>query len=106
MECKSSMLHWNSCSQYWSVSFVGIQGLRQHDAIFDELLLVVYTPLGLYIYRHSLEFGLSSTGKAIETGGHKVCIYGPSKEKNWRVALQAILSKLDANCERVALVSW
>lgn len=106
IECKSSMLHWNMSSKTWYVSFHGLKGLRQNNAVFDELLLVIYSPLGLFVYRHDLELGVASNGQATSTRGHRVYIYGVCKEEDWRISLRTILGKLDSGCERVAFVSW
>lgn len=99
IECKSSQMHWDSCHNYWKFRFQGIKfpydGMRC-EAAFDELHLVFYTPRRLYLYRHDLVLGVSSTGKETSSQGHQIQIVGPKRERDWCLALEQILVKLDS----------
>lgn len=106
VECKSSQLHFMERSSVWRIQFTGVklafQGHRAEDA-FDDLILVVYTPRRLYIYRHDLVTGLSTAGKLTPSRGHIIQI-GSAKTLCWREGLKCILAKLDAGgntCERI-----
>ncbi|CAE8590766.1 unnamed protein product [Polarella glacialis] len=112
IKCKSAQLCWSESEQCWRVDFNQIKlqalGIREM-ATFDELLLALYTPRGLFIYKHDLEFAVSTQGVRTATGGHQVIIRGPRGKQNWQVALEAILNKLDAEsngCKRLAFVPF
>lgn len=108
--CKSSQLQWDVTKLSWYLRFHSVKfqlkGVRM-DALFDELFLAIYTPLGVYIYRHGLSFGVSTNGLRSESDGFNIFAVGTKGEKDWRIALGTILSKLTkGGCKRVALVSW
>lgn len=89
--------------------FAGIKlaRLTKRSVLFDELLLGLYTPRGIYIYRHDMYFGVSSCGVATAEAGYSIQLYGPCGTLQWDHALSAILRKLDeSGCKRVALVQW
>ena len=75
-------------------------------APFDELLLAAYTPRGVYIYRHDQRTGASTNGKHTARLGHSVQFGGPRGEPDWRPALEAALSKMDAGGELLAFVDF
>ncbi|CAK0850364.1 unnamed protein product [Prorocentrum cordatum] len=105
VECKSGQLCWDRSGRRWKVSFqcVKLRGLIQ----FDELLLAIYTPKGIYIYRHDNESFVASNGASTHLKGHRVNLYGPCQEADWVKALDAILCKLDrSGCQSVAFVEW
>ncbi|CAE8599870.1 unnamed protein product [Polarella glacialis] len=112
IKCKSAQLCWSRSRQYWQISFHNIKlqafGIREM-ATFDELLLALYTPRGVYVYKHDLEFAVSTQGVRTATSGHLVTMNGPKGEQNWQEALEAILTKLDAEsigCKRLAFVPF
>ncbi|CAE8599868.1 unnamed protein product [Polarella glacialis] len=112
IKCKGAQLCWSRSKQNWQVGFYNIKlqafGIREMAA-FDELLLALYTPRGLFIYKHDLEFAVSTQGVLTATHGHVVRIRGPKGEQNWQVALEAILTKFDAEsngCKRLAFVPF
>lgn len=110
--CKSSQLAWDSSSRYWVLCFNSVKLARESiraAAAFDELLLALYTPRGIYVYRHDLQLGVSKSGKNTATAGHSIKLYGPRGVGDWRVALdETILPKLDddSDCERLAFIGW
>lgn len=105
VECKSSQLQWDKRWKYWVFNFTNIKFTIR--STFDELLLALYTPQGIYIYRHDLRFKVCSRGVATYARGYKVRLQGPSNEGDWVVALGVILSQLDSSgCARVAFVQW
>eukprot|EP00933_Yihiella_yeosuensis_P069536 TRINITY_DN7617_c0_g1_i8.p1 TRINITY_DN7617_c0_g1~~TRINITY_DN7617_c0_g1_i8.p1 ORF type:complete len:413 (-),score=30.28 TRINITY_DN7617_c0_g1_i8:177-1415(-) len=100
IECKSAKLLHVSRSQHWSFIFQNVKLCS-----FDELLLALYTPVGIYIYRHDLKLGLSTTGVVLQSAGHNIVISSRSNTLDWKTALHYILAKLDSSgCERLALV--
>ena len=52
--CKSAQMRWNDSSQRWMLQFHTVK----LDAC-DELLLAVYTPEGVHLFRHDGRAGLS-----------------------------------------------
>ncbi|CAE8590765.1 unnamed protein product [Polarella glacialis] len=112
IKCKSAQLCWSKSEQCWQMYFRHIKlqacGIREM-AMFDELLLALYTPRGLSICKHDLEFAVSTQGVRTATHGHRVTINAPKGEQNWQAALKAITNKLDAEsngCKRLAFVPF
>eukprot|EP00933_Yihiella_yeosuensis_P069531 TRINITY_DN7617_c0_g1_i3.p1 TRINITY_DN7617_c0_g1~~TRINITY_DN7617_c0_g1_i3.p1 ORF type:complete len:414 (-),score=37.51 TRINITY_DN7617_c0_g1_i3:198-1439(-) len=100
IECKSAKLLFIASSQSWKFSFCGVKLCS-----FDELLLALYTPIGIYVYRHDLKLGLSKTGVALQSAGYQIKIQSHSNTPDWKSALLDILAKLDSSgCDRLALV--
>lgn len=110
IECKSSRLQWDRSKGRWKIAFSGIKLAGCLDGgrdFFDELLLGVYTPRGVYVYRHDLVLGITSRGKDTKWSGHQVQVYAPSHLHEWQEALDALLWKLeDSGCQRIAWVQW
>ena len=105
--CKSAQLQWSAGTRRWMVGFQRIKPSGAEGA-FDELLLALYTPRGVHVYRHDLRLGMSTAGKSTQADGRRIHVYGPRDEGSWHSALDgAILPKLDeSGCERVAEVRW
>lgn len=90
-----------------SVDGEGEAADRRAHASFDELLLVLYTPRGCYVYRHDLSLGLTRTGRVNALQGFHIKLHGPVREESWAAALDdTILPKLDAACKRLAFVAF
>lgn len=107
--CKSAQLLWDLTSKYWKVQFTNVKLPLgdDRDSAFDELLLAVYTPEGVHIFRHDLRAGVSTNGKANAAGGYKIRFYGLRQQMDWRISLEAILSKMEgAGCMRLAVVEF
>ncbi len=102
VEPKSAQLSFNKSCQKWLCEFSSIK----HDR-FDELLLAIYSPRGLDVFKHDGFFGLSTRGIATETWGKSVFVRAPSGELDPVRALQFIEAKLEANnCPRIARIFW
>lgn len=102
IECKSAKLTWDRSQSTWRLQFSNVK-----FGLFDELLLVIFTPLEVYIYRHDLKFGFRRQGKNTSVSGHRVVVSGTCRILDWALALQAMLKKLDAGtngCERLECV--
>ena len=100
--CKSAQLKWNDSDNRWMLQFTTIK----LDAC-DELLLAAYTPEGVHLFSHDGRAGLSTAGKRTAATGKVIKFSGPSNERDWRVALGAILEKVEAKgCRRRAFVPW
>ena len=101
--CKSAQLVWDDdSSQRWMLQFTNVKP----DAC-DELLLAAYTPEGVHLFQHDGRAGLSTNGKSTAATGKEITFYGPSNERDWRVALREILQKVEAKgCRRRAFVQW
>ena len=102
VEVKSTQLSFSNCRQIWLCEFSSIR----HDR-FDELLLAIYSPRGLDVFKHDGFFGLSTMGIATETKGKSIYVRAPSGELDPLRALQFIEAKLEANnCPRIARIFW
>lgn len=102
IRCKSAQMCWSKSDQRWGLSFHGIR-LKE----IGELILVLFTPRGLHIYRHRSKFGISSSGLRSVVHGDKIVLRGPAGELGWSIALDAMLHKLDSSpCEFLAVVEW
>ncbi len=61
----------------------------------------------MHIFRHDLQAGASTNGKANAAGGHKIRFYGLRQQTDWRISLEAILGKMEASgCTRLAVVEF
>ena len=102
VEAKSAQLSFNKSHQNWFCAFSGIK-----DDCFDELLLAIYSPRGLDVFKHDGFFALSTSGVATETRGQSLFVGAPSGELGPIRALQFIEAKLEANnCPRIARIFW
>ena len=107
--CKSAGMSWNGSTECWMLLFQAIKLATAggRDAAFDELLLAVYTPEGVHLFRHDLRAGVSTQGKSTAASGKQITFVGPRNEPDWRVALGEILEKVEAKgCRRRAFVQW
>ena len=100
---------WETHQQRWVLQFSNVKlGGEGGEAAFDELLLAVYTPRGVYLYRHDGRLGVSTNGKVTAVTGYTIKMYGPRGEADWASSLDgSVLPKLDeSGCECVAVVRW
>lgn len=82
IECKSSQLRWSSTRRAWFVTFSGIKFAGfdgRPNVCFDKLLLVLYTPRGIYVYEHKLAFAISKNGRRTNTQGYLIWETKPEK---------------------------
>lgn len=110
VEVKHGKLAYSSRAKRWKCTFSCIKcalpGTRPRD-LYDELWLVMYSPLGLHFLKNHGRFGLSTSGLSTAVEGHQVQVYGPSQEMDSRVAAQVILAKLiNSGCVLLAQVLW
>lgn len=109
IRCKSAQLCWEDRRRGWGV-FYGSVKLKSEEGShppFDELWLAIYTPRGLYIYRHDLQFHVASVGLQSFYGARSISLRGPVGENDWSAALDVILGKLDgSSCTRLAFIKW
>ena len=86
--CKSAQLAWNRDMEFWKLTFSNVKLRREgaEAAAFDELLLAVYSPAGVHLFRHDLRAGVSSDGKATAATGSQLKFVGPMHEPDWRAA--------------------
>ena len=101
--CKSSLLRYDKSTSRWIVQFTNVRLAHGDEpAAFDELQLALMTPLGVYLYRHGLEAGVSTVGKRTASTGYNIQFYGPSGEEDWEAALDQILCKIEQQgCEQL-----
>ena len=85
IECKSSQLQWDG--KRWVLVFSAIK-----PSCHDELLLALYTPQDVYVYRHDSVFGRTSHGRSTASSGYRVKVAGPQHLDDWPTSLEAMLS--------------
>jgi hypothetical protein len=94
--CKSARLTWDERKRHWKLLFSSIR-LPLHAPYvhaFDELLLAVFVPDRVLIFRHDMQAGVSSAGASTTPSGYAISFVGPSGEHRWRHALKVILPKI------------
>merc|ERR1711974_114839 len=107
IECKSAQLRFHKQLRGWVFQFWHIKLGGLTPKMCDELVLALYTPAGIHVYRHDFRLGVASNGKATPYSGYSICLCGPSGEADWRIALASILRKLDSSqCVRLAFVDF
>ena len=90
VEVKSAQLKWNTCGRYWRVNWQNIK----RDA-YDDLILVLYTPLGVYLFLHDHVYSVTTNGKSQSVCGGGIDVCGRRNETSISVALDMILGKLN-----------
>ena len=110
VEVKSSRLSFDKTKRVWRCRFRHIKracpGVRSKD-LYDELWLVIYSPIGLHFIRHHGQFGWSTNGVCTSITGHVLNVAGPAHEVDFRAALGIVLSKLcDHGSLLLATVLW
>ncbi|CAE8613490.1 unnamed protein product [Polarella glacialis] len=97
VQFKSSQIQWNL--DHWRVRFANVKLNREHPALslFDELLVALYTPRGIYMYRHDLTLGVSTNGIMTNITGSDIVVSGPRGVTSWSGALDVILQKMDGS---------
>ena len=102
IEVKHGKLSFCTLHQNWQCTFNYIK-----QDCFDELLLAVYSPRGLDVFKHDGAFGMSTTGRSTGIKGKNVMILAPRGELDPMIALQCIIAKLVGNnCQHIASVAW
>ena len=61
---------------------------------YDDLYLALYTPFGVYIYKHDDKYGISTSGKQQESCGGQIQVCAPCNESSIEVATHVVLEKL------------
>ncbi|CAE7462370.1 mad2l1-1 [Symbiodinium sp. CCMP2592] len=110
VEFKSSKMSWVSGPRHWLAHFSTVKFASQghpRSAVFDELMLGLYAPFGLYLLQYSGDFGRSRKGVATDHLGHSIVVRGPRNEECPQVALGQMLAKLEqSGCRLLAIVKW
>ena len=102
IKVKSAQLRLDETRCSWICTF-----RRVKHACFDELLLVIYSPRGLDVFKHDGFYGVRTNGVETETQGRSVCVQASTKDLDILSALQTIQSKLESNgCPRIAQILW
>ena len=89
VEVKSAQLTWDKFDKRWHATFANVK-----QAEYDLLYLALYTPSGIYVFKHNDEFGKSTHGKQQESCGGKITVYGPTNEESIEEATIAVLRKM------------
>ena len=102
IEVKHGKLSFFTLHQNWRCTFSSIK-----EDCFDELLLAVYSPKGIDVFKHDGAWGLASNGRDTQIFGKRVRILAPCRELDPLIALQCIIAKLVGNnCRRIASIVW
>jgi len=89
VEVKSAQLSWNKYMKYWDASFKNVK-----QAEYDLLYLALYTPSGIYVFKHNDEYGKSTHGKQQESCGGNITVCAPQNEESIEEATKAVLRKM------------
>jgi hypothetical protein len=60
----------------------------------DDLYLALYTPSGVFVFKHDGKFGISTQGKAQAATGGIVGVYGPFRESSISKATESVVEKM------------
>ena len=103
IEVKHSQLSFYRSRGSWHCAFQAVK-----HACFDELLLVIYSPSGLNIFKHDGSYGLRDTGVRTETVGRRIVVeVCAGDDMNPLSALKMIQAKLESNgCPHLAQILW
>ena len=97
IEVKHSQLRFAESRGCWCCTFGGVK-----RTCFDELLLVIYSPRGLDIFKHDGSYALSNS-----RASEDICLLAGTRDLDWLSALQTIEAKLESNgCPRIAQILW
>eukprot|EP00438_Fugacium_kawagutii_P020977 Skav216149 [mRNA] locus=scaffold3056:20016:21173:+ [translate_table: standard] len=102
IEAKSSRLQFSPSTTQWLCQFWHVK-----QDCFDELLIAIYSPAGLDVFRHDGRYGLSTDGIRTQAQGKKIVISAPCGELDPLRAVRVIEEKLEANnCPKIASILW
>ena len=90
VEVKSAQLAWDAYKRYWKAKW---QKIKRNA--YDDLLLVLYTPLGVHLFLHDHVYGVTTTGKSQSVCGGNVQVCGRKDETCIFASLDVILGKLN-----------
>ena len=86
-EVKSTQLAWDCHMRRWRAQWKNIKRYAH-----DKLILVLYTPAGVFFIEHNDTFGLSTHGQS--TRGEDVVVVGRTNCEDVTVALIDVVNKL------------
>ena len=90
VEAKSSQLKWNSHMKHWKTHW---QNIKRDE--YDDLLLILYSPVGVHLFLHDHTYGVSTNGKSQHACGGTVVVRGPCNEPSISEAMDVILKKME-----------
>ena len=110
--CRTAMLRWDGVHAAWEARWANVRlanGDSRPTAPFDDLLLALYTPAGVIVYRHDLCTGVARAGRQTETRGHTIRLAAHAGDANggmeWGSSLERILDRLDSSsCECLTVI--
>ena len=89
VEVKSAQLKYDKHRLCWFVSWQQIK-----SDMHDDLYLAMYTPSGVFLFKHDGTKGVTTSGKAQESGGGQVQVCGPRSEKSVERATAVVVDKM------------
>jgi hypothetical protein len=91
VEVKSAQLTWEEYDRYerWKARWCHIKPIEH-----DDLYLALYTPSGVFIFKHDGKFGVSTHGKAQALMGGVIGVTGPEHESSISKATEAVVEKM------------
>ena len=91
IEVKSAQLNYDkSHRRYWQAMWQNLKSTCTMTCTSRQL----YTPSGVFIYKHDGTTGVTSGGKAQEAEGGQVQVYGPRSEKSIERATAVVVDKM------------
>ena len=101
VEVKSAQLTWNPSQHYWVAKWHNVKP-DEHD----DLYLALYTPSGVYLYKHDGDYGMCTKGKRQASLGGGVQVYGPRNETSIARATAVVCQKLAGHIESIAHLTY
>ena len=93
--CRGAQLTWSGGRWWCQFTNVKLSAPASAKANgFEQLLLALYTPCGVFMFKHDLRTGVTTNGKRTAENGYQIQVCGPSRQRDWRQALDVIREKL------------
>lgn len=91
VEVKSAQLKWvgSHTHERWEAIWQNIKPIEH-----DDLYLALYTPSGVFIFKHDGKFGISTHGKAQAASGGVVGVFTPKGDPSISNATEAVVEKM------------
>ena len=88
VEVKSAQLCWNKALR-WEAVWCNIKPIEH-----DDLYLALYTPSGVFVFKHDSKFGISTHGKHQAASGGRIWVVGAHHESSISKATEAVVEKM------------
>ena len=99
VQCKTSQLCWSNKGRFWNISFHNIK-----FGLFDELLLVMYTPFRIHLFLHDQRTGIQHTGCKAASRGVRVQYTSPRGTYSCEEATRAVVEQVSSASRHLVTV--